>query len=241
MLSGKPYQGITTDLWSSGIVLYSMLVGSLPFDEQELQKLYEQIKIGKFYLPSTLSLEAIDFLKKILMVDPKKRIGLNEIKNHAWFKMEKNPMYKGINYEMEQFPCNMKVVSYIIKHYFSEDQDINVDSLANKVKNNAFDKYTATYYLTKKYILFIEDEYKVVEEENNNSKELNKKNMENKNIDKENVNMNIDKNNMKEKIRSNTEENQIIKISDEKEQIQEKKNYPSLIINNNNKSKQILK
>ena len=91
MLSGKPYQGITTDIWSSGIVLYSMLVGSLPFDEQELQKLYEQIKIGKFYLPSTLSLEAIDFMKKILVVDPKKRMGLKEIKNHVWFKMEKNP------------------------------------------------------------------------------------------------------------------------------------------------------
>ena len=52
MLSGKPYHGICTDLWSSGIVLYSMLVGSLPFEEQELSVLYEQIKKGKFYRPS---------------------------------------------------------------------------------------------------------------------------------------------------------------------------------------------
>ena len=167
MLSGEPYQGITTDLWSSGIVLYSMLVGSLPFDEQELQKLYEQIKIGKFYLPSTLSLEAIDFLKKILMVDPKKRVGLNEIKNHSWFKMEKNPMYKGINIEVEEFPCNMKVVSYVIKHFFKEEQDINIDSFIDMVKTNACNKYTATYYLTKKYILCIEDNYKIIEEKNN--------------------------------------------------------------------------
>ena len=259
MLSGEPYQGITTDLWSSGIVLYSMLVGSLPFDEQELQKLYDQIKIGKFYLPSTLSLEAIDFLKRLLMVDPNKRIGLNEIKKHAWFKMEKNPMYKGINIEVEEFPCNMKVASYVIKHYFKDEQDINIDSLVDKVKANACDKYTATYYLTKKYILCIEDKYKIIEEENNYSINLNKKNSENKNLDisndnkkllcineninnerdfkneKEKLNININevKDNMKENIRSNTEENQKLKISEEKMQKQEKKNYPSIIINSN--------
>ena len=49
MLSGKPYQGLKTDIWSGGIVLYSMLVGSLPFDDQELYNLYELIKKGKFY------------------------------------------------------------------------------------------------------------------------------------------------------------------------------------------------
>ena len=160
MLSGKPYQGITTDLWSSGIVLYSMLVGSLPFDEQEIQNLYEQIKIGKFYLPSTLSLEAIDFMKKLLVVDPQKRMGLNEIKNHPWFKMENNPIYKGINIDIEEFPCDMKVASYVIKHYFKDEKDINIDSLVDMVKTNACNKYTATYYLTKIYILCVEDKYK---------------------------------------------------------------------------------
>ena len=167
MLSGEPYQGITTDIWSSGIVLYSMLVGSLPFDEQELQKLYEQIKIGKFFLPSTLSLEAIDFLKKILIVDPKKRMGLKEIKNHAWFKMEKNPMYKGIIIDEEEYPCDEKVASYIYKQYFKDEQDINIDNIVDMVRTNACNKYTATYYLTKKYILCIEDKYKIIEENNN--------------------------------------------------------------------------
>ena len=194
MLSGEPYQGITTDLWSSGIVLYSMLVGSLPFDEQELQKLYEQIKIGRFFLPSTLSLEAIDFLKRILMVDPKKRIGLKEIKNHKWFKMEKNPMYKGINIEIEEFPCNMKVASYVIKHFFKDEEDMNIDSLVDMVKTNACNKYTATYYLTKKYILCIEDKYKVIEEETETEKE-NNLNENKKNEDKKNMNIFLNKDN----------------------------------------------
>ncbi len=93
MLSGNPYNGITTNIWSCGIVLYSMLVGTLPFDDQELNTLYEQIKIGTFYIPSTLSLEAIDFLKKILRVDPNKRINLLQIKEHPWFNIEKNKLY----------------------------------------------------------------------------------------------------------------------------------------------------
>ena len=97
MLSGKPYCGLETDIWSAGIVLYSMLVGGLPFDDVELKNLYTQIKEGKFYIPSTLSLEAIDLLKKILRVEPYKRITIKEMKEHPWFNIEKNVMYKGVN------------------------------------------------------------------------------------------------------------------------------------------------
>ena len=157
MLSGNPYSGITTDLWSAGIVLYSMLVGALPFDDQELHKLYEQIKLGKFYIPSTLSLEAIDLLKKILQVDPKKRITIHELKEHKWFNIENNPMYKGVNIFYEHLPCDTKVVQYVIKKYFSEDQDISLYSFIKMIHMHACNKYTATYYLVKKYILKVED------------------------------------------------------------------------------------
>ena len=170
MLSGNAYHGDKTDIWSAGVALYSMLVGSLPFDDQELYNLYEQIKKGKFYLPSTLSLEAIDLLKRILQVDPKKRIGIKEIKKHPWFNMEKNPIYRGINISKEKFPCNKDVVKFIYENYFSDEKEIDIDTIIKMIETHACNKYTSTYYLTKTNILGIDDELLILNDENKNEK-----------------------------------------------------------------------
>ena len=195
MLSGNPYSGSTTDLWSAGIVLYSMLVGALPFDDQELHKLYEQIKLGKFYIPSTLSLEAIDLLKRILQVDPNKRITINELKEHKWFNIESNPMYKGINIFYEHLPCDTKVVQFVIKKYFSDDQEISLYSFIKMIHMHACNKYTATYYLAKKYILKVEDKFvqrktkkNKIGENNEDNDKLANNNKDNKEKEKEDRN-----------------------------------------------------
>ena len=154
MLSGKPYNGITTDIWSSGIVLYSMLVGTLPFDDQELNALYEQIKIGTFYIPSTLSLEAIDFLKKILRVNPDKRLNINQIKEHCWFNIEKNKLYKGIDLTVETFPYDEKLILYVINKFYEEDNDISKENFIKMVQYHACNQYTATYYLTQNLLKY---------------------------------------------------------------------------------------
>ena len=170
MLSGKPYSGLETDIWSAGIVLYSMLVGGLPFDDVELKSLYKQIKEGKFYIPSTLSLEAIDLLKQILRVDPRKRITFKELKEHRWFNLEKNVMYKGVNIYYEKMPCDIKVVQYIINEYFNED-NISLFDFAKMVKNFACNKYTATYYLVKKFI-FKKDDININGQNNNKNNKI---------------------------------------------------------------------
>ena len=174
MLSGNPYNGITTDIWSSGIVLYSMLVGTLPFDDQELNSLYEQIKIGTFYIPSTLSLEAIDFLKKILRVDPTKRLTIEQIKKHPWFNIEKNKMYKGIDLTVETFPYDENLIVYVINKYYKNDNEINKDNFIKMIQYHACNQYTATYYLTQKALKRnknLENENRINSNEDKNEKE----------------------------------------------------------------------
>ena len=152
MLSGKSYLGVTTDLWSAGIVLYSMLVGVLPFDDQELNALYEHIKIGTFYIPSSLSLESIDLLKKLLQVNPDKRITIEEIKKHIWFNIEKNILYKGIDLTLETFPYNEKLIDYIIQTFYKDDIDINKKNFVKMIQYHACNQYSTIYYLIENYM-----------------------------------------------------------------------------------------
>ena len=222
MLSGESYSGNTTDLWSAGIILYSMLVGALPFDDQEINKLYEQIKIGKFYIPSTLSLEAIDLLKKILEVDPKKRINIEGVKNHSWFKMEENPMYKGINISIEHFPCDIKVVNYVIKNYFKDEKDITSSIFVKMIHSHECNKFTATYYLVKNNILKIEEKFKIRKD-----KKIYKNNQNNK------ANLNNEENNKENNIQNDEKDG---KNSNDKQLIGEKNEEIKNEINDNKKS-----
>ena len=73
MVTGRKYGGTSVDIWSSGIVLYTMVCGFLPFEDDNQNILFGKIAKGLFSLPSFLSVSCKDLLKKILVTDPKKR------------------------------------------------------------------------------------------------------------------------------------------------------------------------
>jgi len=58
MIAGLQYDGLKADIWSSGVILYALLCGYLPFDDPDTQKLYNKIMHGRFELPSHLSKSA---------------------------------------------------------------------------------------------------------------------------------------------------------------------------------------
>ena len=98
MISGKRYTGVNVDIWASGVILYSMICGFLPFQEEDSKLLYDKIIKGKYQIPYYISQNAGDLIHRILRVNPNKRYTIEQIKKHRWFNMmDKNTnMTKGL-------------------------------------------------------------------------------------------------------------------------------------------------
>jgi 5'-AMP-activated protein kinase catalytic alpha subunit len=86
VISGYLYAGPEVDVWSCGVILYALLCGTLPFDDESIPNLFRKIKSGMYSLPSHLSQLSRDLIVRMLAVDPMKRITLAEIRNHGWFR-----------------------------------------------------------------------------------------------------------------------------------------------------------
>ena len=79
VISGTSYSGFEVDIWSSGVILYAMVCGSLPFDEDSTSLLFNKIKEGNFNMPDNISPEVSDLINRMLQPCPIKRITIKEI------------------------------------------------------------------------------------------------------------------------------------------------------------------
>jgi serine/threonine protein kinase len=93
-MSGSYYDE-KIDMWSTGCVLYFMLVGQKPFENKNVAKLNDMILKGKFSKNddnwSTLSCSARDLIEKLIQINPLERLSSTEALSHSWFTYNSTP------------------------------------------------------------------------------------------------------------------------------------------------------
>ncbi|KAK7901288.1 hypothetical protein WMY93_018057 [Mugilogobius chulae] len=141
LFQGKKYDGPEVDVWSLGVILYTLVSGSLPFDGQNLKELRERVLRGKYRIPFYMSTDCENLLKKLLVLNPVKRGSLEQIMKDHWMN---------VGHEEEE-----------LKPYIEPEADFNdtsrielmvtmgfpKDEITDSLQNQKYDDVMATYLL----------------------------------------------------------------------------------------------
>ncbi|CAL8322031.1 unnamed protein product, partial [Gadus morhua 'NCC'] len=90
VIRGEKYDGRRADVWSCGVILFALLVGALPFDDDNLRNLLEKVKLGVFHMPHFIPPDCQNLLRGMIEVDATKRLTLEKIQKHTWYIGGKN-------------------------------------------------------------------------------------------------------------------------------------------------------
>ncbi|XP_033940240.1 serine/threonine-protein kinase BRSK2 isoform X2 [Pseudochaenichthys georgianus] len=90
VIRGEKYDGRKADVWSCGVILFALLVGALPFDDDNLRNLLEKVKLGVFHMPHFIPPDCQNLLRGMIEVDATKRLTLEQIQKHTWYIAGKN-------------------------------------------------------------------------------------------------------------------------------------------------------
>lgn len=129
LISNKLYVGPEVDLWSCGIILYAMLSGTLPFDDQHVPTLFKKIKSGHYMVPYSMEKSAADLISSMLQVDPVKRADVKKIVGHSWFQVDL-PYYLFPESENESSIVDIDVVQCVAEKYDVKEEDVTGALLA---------------------------------------------------------------------------------------------------------------
>ncbi|KFO86208.1 Serine/threonine-protein kinase SIK2, partial [Buceros rhinoceros silvestris] len=146
VFEGQQYEGPQLDIWSMGVVLYVLVCGALPFDGPTLPILRQRVLEGRFRIPYFMSEECEHLIRRMLVLDPTRRLTIAQIKEHKWMLIEV-PAQRPILYPPgeENEPSLGEYNEQVLRlmHSLGIDQQKTIESLQNKSYNH----FAAIYYL----------------------------------------------------------------------------------------------
>ena len=147
VLDGNEYHGMLADVWSSGIVLFGMTSGYLPFCDQDDEVNKKHVLEGRIDLPDFFSPMLKDLLKHMLDINPITRYTLQDIREHPWFNLNDTNLIPGIIIGYNLIPVDENILNLCVA--YNSDRD----KIEQSVKNNKYDSGSALYYLLVRKII----------------------------------------------------------------------------------------
>ncbi|XP_030633293.1 serine/threonine-protein kinase SIK2 [Chanos chanos] len=148
VFEGQQYEGPQLDIWSMGVVLYVLVCGALPFDGPTLPVLRQRVLEGRFRIPYFMTEDCEHLIRRMLVLDPSKRLTVAQIKEHKWMVLDV-PVQRPMLYQQSVSADGEAAVGEYseqvlrLMHSLGIDQHKTVESLQNKSYNH----FAAIYYL----------------------------------------------------------------------------------------------
>uniref|UniRef100_A0A8C1X041 MAP/microtubule affinity-regulating kinase 3 n=1 Tax=Cyprinus carpio TaxID=7962 RepID=A0A8C1X041_CYPCA len=141
LFQGKKYDGPEVDIWSLGVILYTLVSGSLPFDGQNLKELRERVLRGKYRVPFYMSTDCEGILRRFLVLNPSKRCTLEQVMKDKWMNA---------GYESDELKPHVEPAED-----YSDPNRIEImvgmgfttEEIKDSLLNQKYNEVTATYLL----------------------------------------------------------------------------------------------